>query len=197
LTCTNAIRIVITINGHLAQALLDSGSLGDFISSNLANQLNVQKVIHSSPINLQMAVQGSHSKVNYGACVCMVYQKINEDRHFDIINLSNYDVVLRTPFLYQHKVNFSIDPLVVVIGSPVTLPLKGDQVTKLLTNTMILEDERLKMICKELNQYTAKLCLKMANTPLLPLRDINHEIPLIDPEKQYSWCTSKCPEVFK
>lgn len=32
------------------------------------------------------------------------------------------------------------------------------------------------------------------DSPLLPLWDINHEIPLIDPEKQYSWRTSRCPD---
>lgn len=43
--------VVITakINGHPARALLDSGSLGDFMSS----------------LGLQLAVQGSRSKINF------------------------------------------------------------------------------------------------------------------------------------
>ena len=52
------IVIRITVNGHPARALLDSGSLGDFISSTLADQLLVEKQTLESPLPLQLAVQG-------------------------------------------------------------------------------------------------------------------------------------------
>ncbi|KAG6855158.1 hypothetical protein H0H87_007467, partial [Tephrocybe sp. NHM501043] len=61
--------VVIKINGHPARALLDSGSVGDFMSTSLADQLKVQKITLEKLLPLQLAVQGSRSKVNYGVKV--------------------------------------------------------------------------------------------------------------------------------
>lgn len=125
------IVVVIKINGHPARALIDSGSLGDFISSNLAQQLNIAKIELANPIQVQMAVQGSTTKVNYGVKVNFEYQSISEERYLDVMNLSNYDLILGTPFLYQHRVSMCLDPPAIVIGSNPSLPLKGDRVTTL------------------------------------------------------------------
>jgi hypothetical protein len=56
--------IMVKINDHLARALLDSGSLGDFISTTLADQLKLTKEVLEVPLGLQLAVQGSRSKIN-------------------------------------------------------------------------------------------------------------------------------------
>jgi hypothetical protein len=60
------IVIVVQVNGQPAQASIDSGSLGDFVSTSLADQLKLSKVQLEKPLVLQLAVQGSHSKVNWG-----------------------------------------------------------------------------------------------------------------------------------
>jgi hypothetical protein len=93
-----------TVNGHPARALLDSGSLGDFMSSTLADQLNVQRSTLDVPLALQLAVQGSRSKVNMRAMVELRYQDISKTRTFDVINLNNYDLILGTPWMHQHQV---------------------------------------------------------------------------------------------
>lgn len=98
--------IEVLINGHKSRALLDSGSLGDFISTTLADQLKLKQTELAKPIELHLAVQGSRSKVNYGTQSDFKYQNIRERRYFDIVNLSNYDVILGTPFLFQHKVSY-------------------------------------------------------------------------------------------
>ncbi|KAF9442268.1 hypothetical protein P691DRAFT_681841 [Macrolepiota fuliginosa MF-IS2] len=51
--------VVIKINGQEAQALVDIGSLGDFISGMLVDQLKLKQKELKSPIGLQMAIQGS------------------------------------------------------------------------------------------------------------------------------------------
>ena len=51
--------VTIKIDGHPTCTLLDSGSLGDFLSSMLADQLNVKCVKVNTPLALQIAVQGS------------------------------------------------------------------------------------------------------------------------------------------
>ncbi|KAG6876415.1 hypothetical protein C0992_013038 [Termitomyces sp. T32_za158] len=48
--------IVIKINGHPVHALIDSGSLGDFMSGTVAEQLKVEKHELAKPIGVQLAV---------------------------------------------------------------------------------------------------------------------------------------------
>ena len=59
--------LVITVNveGHPCRALLDSGSLGDFVSSTLVTQLKLKKHELKKSLPLQLAVQGSCSKINF------------------------------------------------------------------------------------------------------------------------------------
>jgi hypothetical protein len=53
------IIIQVQVNGHPAWALIDSKSLGDFMSSTLADQLRVKKRKLDALLGLQLAVQGS------------------------------------------------------------------------------------------------------------------------------------------
>ncbi|KAJ3567350.1 hypothetical protein NP233_g6423 [Leucocoprinus birnbaumii] len=123
-----------------------------------------------------MAVQGLRTKVNYGTKVPIQYQEIKEDHYFDIINLSNYDLILGTPFLYQHKISICLEPPAVVVRSVHSVPMHGERVTKLSSQSM------------------SKICKKTMDTPLPPLHEINHKILLIDPHKSYLWHTLKCPD---
>ncbi|KIK33077.1 hypothetical protein CY34DRAFT_65025, partial [Suillus luteus UH-Slu-Lm8-n1] len=58
--------VVVYVNGRQARALIDSGSLSDFMSVTLADQLKLKKTELTRPLVVQLAVQGSRSKVNYG-----------------------------------------------------------------------------------------------------------------------------------
>ncbi|KAF9252465.1 hypothetical protein L218DRAFT_807022, partial [Marasmius fiardii PR-910] len=55
--------IVVQINRKPAHALVDSSSLGDFMSTQLADQLRVPKTYLSKLLPLHMAVQSSRSKI--------------------------------------------------------------------------------------------------------------------------------------
>jgi hypothetical protein len=186
--------IVVQINGHPCRALVDSGSLGDFISSTLAEQLRVQRIELATPVGVQLAVQGSRTKINYGTRVQFNYQKIDEQRYFDIINISNFDVILGTPFLYQHQVSVGLNPSRIIVGSDEALPLRGESVTTLSSRSMAVYDQKIDQVRQELTDYAKPLCKKASETPLPPLRAINHRIPLIDPSKKYTWRPSRCPE---
>ncbi|KAF8222009.1 hypothetical protein L208DRAFT_1526273, partial [Tricholoma matsutake] len=191
------IVIVVQINGHPAQELLDSGLLGDFMSTALADQLKVKKVELQKPLLLQLAVQGSHSKVNWGTTVNFKYQSINKEQHFDIANLSSYDIILGTPWLYVHCMTMGINPARMIVGSNKALPLKGDAVTKISSRAMEVAEEDLQWARDELIEYAHPLCKEMVETGLPPLRAINHEIPLIDIGKVYPWRPSRCPKMFQ
>ena len=95
--------IVAKLNGQPLRALIDSGSLGDFVSSTLADQLAMRKEKLSSPFGLQLTVQGSRSKTNCGVKTLLEYQGISTERYFDVINVSQYDLILGTPWLFQHR----------------------------------------------------------------------------------------------
>ena len=186
-----------TIDGHPARALLDSGSLGDFISSTLADQLSIKKTRLDSPLLLQLAVQGSRSKVNATATVRIQYQSINEERTLDIININSYDLILGTPWLYQHQVCIRFNPAHVVIGNDKSLPLNVSPETKLMVHSLSTEDRKLEDAREELRRYSAPLCKDVHETDLPPFRAINHTIPLIDESKTYPWRPSRCPEAFR
>jgi hypothetical protein len=187
----------VTVNGHPARALLDSGSLGDFMSSTLADQLQVDRKTLDVPLALQLAVQGSRSRVNTVATVQLQYQNIKENRTFDVINLNNYDLILGTPWMHQHQICIGFNPARVVIGSDEPLPLKAGDDTKLMVHTLSPDDQKIGIAREELRQYADPLCKEVSETELPPLRVINHSIPLIDDSKTYQWRPSRCPEAFR
>ena len=191
------IVVKVAVNGHPARALLDSGSLGDFMSSTLADQLGVEKTMLEAPLALQLAVQGSRSKVNSVVTVQFQYQEIDEKRTFDVINLNNYDLILGTPWMHQHQVCIGFHPARVIIGSVDPQPLKMGIDTKLMVHTLTHEDLDLENAREELRKCAEPLCKEMSETGLPPLRVINHTIPLIDEKKTYPWRPSRCPEAFR
>ena len=179
------IVVKVTVNNHPARALLDSGSLGDFMSSTLADQLQVKRITLDSPLALQLAVQGSRSKVNTRASVQLQYQNIDEARTFDVINLNNYDLILGTPWMHQHQVCIGFNPARVVIGSDESQQLKVGDDTKLMVHALAPGDLNVEDARKELQKYAEPLCKEISETDLPPLRAINHTIPLIDETKTY------------
>jgi len=189
--------IRVTVDGHPARALLDSGSLGDFMSTTLADQLGVKRTLLDTPLALQLAVQGSRSKVNSTASVQLMYQGIDENRTFDIINLNSYDLILGTPWMYQHKICLGFNPARVVIGSDNPQPIKTGSDTKLMVHSMSPLDQDIEKAREELRRYAEPLCKEVHETDLPPFQAINHTIPLIDEEKTYPWRPSRCPDAFR
>ena len=110
---------------------MDSSSLGDFMSSTLAEELKLKKKELTTLLPVQLAVQGSCLKVNFDATIKFEYQCIYCNRYFNIINLSNYDLILGTPFLHQHRVTMGINPSCLFIGSDIPLSIEGPGVTRL------------------------------------------------------------------
>lgn len=189
--------VKVTIDGHPARALLDSGSLGDFISSTLADQLAVKRKNLDSPLSLQLAVQGSRSKVNSVATVKLRYQGIDEERTLDVININSYDLILGTPWLFQHQVCLGFNPGRIVIGSDEVQPMTAGAETKLMVHSLSSEEQSLEKAREELRSYAAPLCKDVHETDLPPFRAINHTIPLIDKSKTYLWRPARCPEAFR
>ena len=177
--------VIVNIEGQPARALIDSRSLCDFMSSTLVDQLKLNRNELTMPLNVQLAVQGSHSKKNYNVVCDFKYQAIKERHSFDIMNISGYDLILGTPFLYQHSVSLGFNPTRVIIGSDNSLPVKGASVHKLVSRSTALREENLDEVREYLKELAKQLCKTVGETPLPPLRAINHWINLINEDMVY------------
>ena len=189
--------VIATLNGHQVRALVDTGSMADFISTTVVEQLKLRKEVYAKPLSVQLAVHGSRSKVNCGTIVKFQYQSINCDRRFDIANLDNYDVILGTPFLYQHKVAIGLNPPCVVIGSNKPVEMNGPDVITVSSAAADLLHNGLADFRRQLRKEADDLCPDTSKTALPPMRAVNHTIPLIEPTKVYRFRPSKCPEAFR
>ncbi|KAG6877222.1 hypothetical protein C0992_010584, partial [Termitomyces sp. T32_za158] len=138
--------IVVKINDQPACALVDTGSLGDFISTTLADQLRVMRIELAKPLTLHLAVQGSRSRINFGAKVNLKYQMINEEQYLDIANLSGYDVILGTPWLFQHGVSVGFNPARVLVKHNNPVPMRGDDVSRIAARAVEAYDDRIECI---------------------------------------------------
>lgn len=85
--------VVVQVNGHSARALLDTGSLADFMSTRFAHQIGVKTFELEKPLPVHLAVQGSRAKINLGCTADLAYQRVRTARYFDVVNLLNYDLI--------------------------------------------------------------------------------------------------------
>jgi len=69
-------------------------------------------------------------------------------RYFDVINLQNYDMILGTPFLYQHQVLVGLNSPRVVLGSKEPLEMRGPQVSMLESRATEVYEENLEQVCE-------------------------------------------------
>ena len=196
-TIPKPIVVVAHVNGQPARALIDTGSLADFVSLTLVEQLRLERVMLEKLLTIQLAVQGSQSKVNFGVKVHFQYQGTDYTRYFDVINLQNYDMILGTPFLYQHRVMVGLNSPRVVLGSKEPLEMRGAQVSVLELRATEVYEEGLEQVRECLRELAQLLCSQAGATTLPPLRALNHSIPLIDEGKIYPWRPSKCPEALR
>ena len=97
----------------------------------LADQLKVKCIELEKPLSLQLAVQGSWSKVNCGTNVTFEYQNIKEEQYFNIANISNYDLILGTPWLFQHGMSLGLNPAWMVVRTAIAQPIYGDGVARI------------------------------------------------------------------
>jgi hypothetical protein len=195
----NPLIVKVKINGHPANALLDTGSYGDFILSSLADQLRLKHTELNKQIPLQLAVQGLHPKINCGTVVQFKYQNINCPKYFDIINIFDYDLILGTLFLFQHKSILTINLPSIEICSDVPLDITSEFTMKLHAGATALASEDLQKVHDDLHWYAESkgLYVDPGTAPLPPFHTINHEILLVDPDLVIPWRPSRCPDVFK
>ena len=93
--------------------------------------------------------------------------------------------------------SLGLNPTSVLVGSTPPLPIEGKRVRILESLAAEIYGNRLEEARKELHKYAAPICKEASDSPLPPLRKVNHVIPLIDEEKVYPWRPSKCPDAHR
>ena len=112
------------------------------------------------------------------------------------MNLDNYDMILGTPFMYQHQVTIGFNPSRVIAGLNEPLEMKGPKVTSITSAVADVFNKGLDKICEELRQEAKDLCPDTSKTTLPLFQAVNHTIPLVKEDKVYKFRPSKCPEAF-
>ncbi|TFK78470.1 hypothetical protein K466DRAFT_448921, partial [Polyporus arcularius HHB13444] len=168
-----------TVNGHAVRALLDTGSMADFLSTTIADQLKLDLEVLAKPLPVQLAVHGSRSSINCCTTVDFGYQGIACKRRFDVVNLDDYDLILGTPFFFQHQVAIGLNPVRVSVSSVDPVPVKGVETAVITSAAADLLESELEKLREELRRDAEDLCQDGARAELPPLRAVNHTIPLI------------------
>jgi hypothetical protein len=178
--CVVPLPMIITvyINRKPCKVLVDTGAFADFISMSAVKTLGLKKEVLSTPIPLQMAVQGSRSKINTAVSVKFKYATIECQKRFDVLNLATYDLILGTPFMWQHSVMVGMNPTRIAVGNDWPLPMQGDDIRTILSAMMIQEASKLEKIRDMLRSKAKELCEDTALAALPPFHAINHHIYL-------------------
>ena len=113
------------------------------------------------------------------------------------MNLENYNIILGTLFLFQHKVSISFNNSRIWIESPEPLLIEGEQVTTVSSRVIDTYNQEIKKCRQEIKDYTHDLFKDALETLLLPLRAINHTIPILDEEKKYKFQCTTCPDPLR
>lgn len=149
------------------------------------------------PLGLQVAVQGSCSKIDTGTQVKFKYKTIKENHYFDIINISKYNIILGIPWMFQYKAYIGINPLCLVVGCDDSQPITGSNISNITSKAIKLTQQSIDKAQQVLIAYIEPLCKTANKTELSLFRAINRMLPLIDKNKIYSWRESQDPEALR
>ena len=107
--------------------------------------------------------------------------------YFDIINLSNYDLILGTPWLFQHQVCVRFNPARVVIGSDVSTELKGPAVTNVASRSLTVDADEIEL--RMFDRTAQRARADIAGRPL------DHAVALAGRSRRVGYCHIFSPEI--
>ena len=99
------IEVSVPVNGLVAHVLLDGGSNTNMVSPEFATVAKIPAIELQEQMTLQLAVTGLCPKINYGAWAQVELGSIKPKVYFDIANIDGYDVILGTPFMWEHTIS--------------------------------------------------------------------------------------------
>ncbi|KJA14801.1 hypothetical protein HYPSUDRAFT_149927, partial [Hypholoma sublateritium FD-334 SS-4] len=181
-------------NGQDAWTLWDAGSTTTSITPAFADTAKITAFPLLDPFIVQLGTVGSRAKITHGAHIPINMPGCKNEIYADICNLDRYDMIVGTPFMHQNKVVLDFGDMTVSVNGIVTPALAATREEKGKSRENNAPDlDRLRHAWKE--EYA-----DMVNgTPnkLPPLRDINHEIHIVNPEQRYMYHTPRCPQALR
>ncbi|KIJ55594.1 hypothetical protein M422DRAFT_126772, partial [Sphaerobolus stellatus SS14] len=112
---------------------------------------------------------------------------------FDITNVDYYDIMLGTPFLRLQEF--------IKVPSRAVAPTSGIEMFNRKERRIISSAHVSIQLIKDdfthlRTQWKENYANLFSEIPLElpPMREVNHSIKLIDPNKQFNYCLPKCPE---
>ncbi|KIL56329.1 hypothetical protein M378DRAFT_39106, partial [Amanita muscaria Koide BX008] len=177
-------------------AHVDCSSTLDMISANFAAAAKLDTFQLKEPVKLQMATSGSKSTINFGAWAEIQIGHFSQKRYFDIVNLDRYEAIFRIPFLRENEILLSFQGTGSFRLAGRWFPL-GSREPKQISYK---EGEGAASSSKErkrkwLNNIKDLFIPESPELP--PLRIVNHEIPLINPNLKLFHRPPKCPEPLR
>ncbi|KAF8218679.1 hypothetical protein L208DRAFT_1208591, partial [Tricholoma matsutake] len=170
----------------------------DSISPEFAMLANLKAHELEEPVPLQLGTVGSRSKINFGLFTDFEIGEIKNTHYFDVVNIDRYDTILGTMFMRKHGIvlDFKHDEVHVkgkrldtIIEGPNTFKQPPSVRRPLSKKDLPRLHEEWKQSCQDV--------LNGVPDKLPPLREINHQIPLVDEKKKYNYYLPKCPDSMR
>jgi hypothetical protein len=169
---------------------LDSGSTITGITPAFTELVKVKVDTLQDPHVLQLGTVGSRSIIKYGADILVTVANVKTTSYMDIANFDRYDMIIGTPWMRK-----SMETLHALYNSTKETEPKREPTywTTQAGNedSPLMEDD----IPRLRQQWYERFKDILQETPeqLSPLRNINHEINLVDPDKRYTHWLPTCP----
>ncbi|KIJ53550.1 hypothetical protein M422DRAFT_94372, partial [Sphaerobolus stellatus SS14] len=156
------------------------------------------------PIGIQQAFQGSRAKLYYTVTTDITIGQRTYPEIFNITNVNYYDIMLGTPFLRQVKATIEFNGLGSIVPSRTIAPTSGIEMfnqkeRKIISSARVsiqLTKNDFGHLCSQWKENYANLFGEIP-LELPPMREVNHRIKLIDPNKRFNYRLPKCPEALQ
>ncbi|KIJ58717.1 hypothetical protein HYDPIDRAFT_67080, partial [Hydnomerulius pinastri MD-312] len=180
-----------------AFTMVDTGSTTNFVSPTFTTIMKMPVYTLEQQIMLQLGCIGSRSKLSHGAHVSVCLGPIDARAYINIANIDRYDCILGVPFLREHGIciDFTIDTLR-VRGATIPALTEAEYFRHSPTREQSLMEDNIPRLHENwFTKYTERMNGVAPRLP--PLREVNHQIPLIDEKKRYTYHLPRCPDLLK
>ncbi|KAF8233082.1 hypothetical protein L208DRAFT_1148457, partial [Tricholoma matsutake] len=184
------------IHSLKANVLLDSGCTSDSVSPEFTVSANLKVHELEEPIPLQLGMVGSQSKINFGLFSEFELQGIRGEHYFDVVNLDRYDMIVGTMFMRKHGIILDFERDEVHLKGKVVLFAICNKLASKTRDQGPLERKDIPHLRKERIAACKDILQGVPERPP-PMREINHQIPLVDEGKQYNYHLPCCPDLMR
>ncbi|KIK60582.1 hypothetical protein GYMLUDRAFT_167562 [Collybiopsis luxurians FD-317 M1] len=181
---------LLKIGGHTAHVMFDLGSSIDAISPHFANACGIKVFELESQEHLQLGTIGSCAKFEFGTWSPITIGETNINTWWDIVNINKYSGITGSRWMQKNKYRFRAKPTELLFFPINKVELEEPSGSVKYTDADIPWPR-----AKWIEKY--RDILSGVPETLPPLREINHQIQLINESKRYNYYMPHCPDSLK